>query len=259
MKFAIITDIHLGQEGYWHGVLRRVNSHAKSFLSNFVKEMNENIKPEFVVVLGDHVQDESKEKDKENLEYITNLFSHLEMPVYYAAGNHDLINISESNLSKLLKQYRLYYSFDQDNLHFVVLHSKFVGHRDAVIDEEQLKWLRQDLNNTNHKTVVFVHCGLADQDLTGNPWFEGAPEYALIKNRVTVRRILEESGKVIAVFNSHLHWDRKDVHNSIPYYSIQSLTENEDDKGIASEAYAIVEIEDGSISVDIKGNYPKKL
>jgi len=52
MKFAILTDIHLGPEGYYKGVLRKINKDAKVFLNNFITEMNDNVNPDFVVVLG---------------------------------------------------------------------------------------------------------------------------------------------------------------------------------------------------------------
>lgn len=249
----------MGPEGYWKGILRRVNNDVKLYLTNFVNEMNTNIQPEFVMVLGDLIQDENKEKDEENIIYVVNLLSKLNCPVYYVAGNHDLINISEDKLTLLFKEDRLYYSFDHNDIHFIVLFARSVNHRDAIIDEEQLEWLKQDLNESHYKTILFVHFGLADQNLQGNPWFENKPEYALVRNRKTVRGILEDSDKVLVVFNSHLHWDRKDVHNSIPYYTIQSLTENEDNKGIASEAYAIVDIVDDKVSAKIEGNYKKSL
>jgi hypothetical protein len=63
----------------------------------------------------------------------------------------------------------------------------------------------------------------------------------------------------VAVFNGHLHRNHLDIHDNIPYYTIQSFTENEDDKGIPSEAYAIVDIEASSSKVNILGNYPKEL
>lgn len=99
---------------------------------------------------------------------------------------------------------------------------------------------------------------MADQDLTGNPWFEGKPKQCLVSNRAEIRNIFSESNKIIASFNGHLHWDKQDYHDNIPYFTIQSLTENEEDKGIASKAYAIVNIDDNKINIDIKGNYPKK-
>jgi hypothetical protein len=56
----------------------------------------------------------------------------------------------------------------------------------------------------------------------------------------------------------HLHWDKQNVHDGISYFTIQSLVENEGDKGIASETHAVVDVEDDKINVEIKGNYPKK-
>lgn len=258
MKFAILTDIHLGPEGHYKGVLRKINKDVKFFLNDFVEEMNNNVKPNFVVVLGDLVEDDNEINDKNNLDYILKLLKKLECSVYYVAGNHDLKNISEEELSELFNQKKLYYSFDSDSFHFIVLFSKTSEDRTIWILDEQKEWLKKDLSKTNKKSVIFIHHGLADQDLTGNPWFEGRPENCLIANRKEIRNIFSTSNKVIAVFNSHLHWDKQDIHENIPYFTIQSLTENEDDKGIASETHAIVNIEDNKVNVEIKGNYSKK-
>lgn len=259
MKFAILTDIHLGGEKYYKGILRKINKDAKIFLDNFVAEMNNNVQPEFVVVLGDLIEDDNEINDKINIDYIVKLLKQLECPVYYVAGNHDLKNISEDELAKLFNQKKLYYSFDSSRFHFIVLFSRVSEDRTIWIPNEQKEWLKQDLDKTDKKSVVFVHHGLADQDLTGNPWFEGKPKNCLIANRQEIRNIFSVSNKVIASFNSHLHWDKKNIYDNIPYFTIQSLTENEDDKGIASETHAVVNIEDKKINVDIKGNYPKKM
>ena len=258
MKFAILTDMHLGPEGYWKGVLRKVNKDVKIFLDEFIEEMNTNVKPKFVVVLGDLIEDDNPISDKENIAYIVKLFKKLKCPVYYVAGNHDLKNISDSELAKLFHQSSLYYSFDSGSFHFIVLFSRALEKGNIAITGNQKIWLKEDLKKTGKKSVVFVHHGLADQDLKGNPWFEGRPESCLIANRKEIRNILDASKKVIAVFNSHLHWDKQDIHNKIPYFTIQSLVENEDDKGIASKAYAIVDITDNKIEVQIKGTYSKK-
>ncbi len=188
------------------------------------------------------------------------MFKKLNCPVYYVAGNHDLKNISEIELAKLLHQKRLYYSFDFDNFHFITLFSKIAEDKIRFhIPDEQKDWLQKDLDKTDKKCVVFIHYSLADQNLTGNPWFEGRPENCLVANRKEIRNILSDSNKVIAIFNSHLHWDKLDIHGNIPHFTIQSLVENENDKGVASEAYAVVNIEKHKIDVEIKGNYPKKM
>ncbi len=257
MKFAILTDIHLGPEGHLRGVLRKMNKDVKKFLDDFVEEMNSSVKPEFVVVLGDLIEDDTAINDKNNINYIVKLLRKLECPVYYVAGNHDLRNLSESELAKLFYQKSLYYSFDLGGFHFITLFSKVLKDRTICIADEQKEWLQQDLNNTNKKCVVFVHHCLADQELKGNPWFEGRPEVCLISNRKEIRNIFSTSKKVIAGFNSHLHWDKQDIHDSIPYFTIQSLVENEDDKGLPSKTHAVVDITNDKVNVEIKGNYPK--
>lgn len=73
MKFAILTDIHLGPEGHFRGVLRKMNKDVKIFLDDFVAEMKNNVKPEFVVVLGDLVEDDNEANDKNNIDYIVKL------------------------------------------------------------------------------------------------------------------------------------------------------------------------------------------
>lgn len=258
MKFAILSDIHLGPDGYYKGVLRKINKDVINFLDEFVEEMNNNVKPEFVVVLGDLIEDDNETNDKNNIVYIVKLLTKLNCSVYYVAGNHDLKNISENELAELLHQKSLYYSFDSGSFHFIVLFSRVSGDRGIWIPDEQKTWLQKDINEADKKCVVFVHHGLADQDLTGNPWFEGKPEKCLIANRKEIRNIFSTSNKIIGVFNSHLHWDKQDIHDQIPYFTIQSLVENEDDKGIASETHAVVNIDNGKVKVEIKGNYSKK-
>lgn len=248
----------MGPDGFWKGVQRKIGANAAVFVSNFIETMNNEVKPSFVVVLGDLIEDENPKNDKEHMLFLVGEFEKLACPVYFVTGNHDLKNISEDELSNIFKQKKLFYSFDSENLHFIVLLSKKISGEGHVITDGQVKWLKEELEETDKDCVVFVHTGLADQDLTGNPWFEGRPDSCLILNRNEIRNILESSGKVKAVFNSHLHWDKMHTHNSIPYFTLQSLVENEDDKGIPSQAYHIVNIENEKISVEIRGNYPKK-
>lgn len=258
MRFAIITDIHLGPEFFLKGVQRRINKNVKQLVNKFIQDMNKNEKPEFVISLGDSIEHDSNKKDKKRFEYLLKTFEKLNCPSFFAAGNHDLINLSEEELKKILNKKELYYSFNKKNFHFVVLFSKTQKDRSIAIPDKQKKWFEKDLKKTKKKTIVFVHHGLADQNLKGNPWFEGRPKNCLISNRKEIREIINKSKKVIGVFNGHLHWDKKHTHKGIPYFTIQSLTENEGDKGLSSNAYAVIDIDDKKIDVKIKGNYPKR-
>lgn len=247
----------MGPEGFFNGVHRKITKDVKQFLDKFIDEINNEIRPEFVVVLGDIIEDDNPENDKANIAFFTKLFKKLNCRAYFVVGNHDLKNVSEDELTLLFGQEKLFYSYDNDDYHFIVLFSKVVERGNISILDEQIEWLKNDLEQTDKKCVVFVHHGLSEQDLKGNPWFEDSPEHCLVKNRKEIRNILEKSDKVLAVFNSHLHWDKMDLHNSIPYFTLQSLVENEDDRGLPSQAFHVVDLDKNKISVKVRGNYPK--
>ena len=104
-------------------------------------------------------------------------------------------------------------------------------------------------------TVVLMHHSAADQDLTGNRWFEGSPHICLVRARRSIRKLFEEHGDVRAVFNGHLHWNHLDVINGIPYVTLQSLIENLDDDapGRPAAAHAVVRATKKRIVVVVMG------
>jgi len=258
MKFAIISDIHLGPGASYNGKIREITENAVLFVNDFIDRMNNDVKPAFVVVLGDLINETNYNEDVRNISLLVDLFKKLECPVHFVAGNHDLKKVSENELVSLFNYKKLFYSFDSGNFHCIVLFSRRNRDKDNItVFDEQLDWLKNELN-IDKKCIVFLHHSLADQDLRGNPWFEGKPDFCLVANRKDVRNVLEARNNVVAVFNGHLHWDRMHVHNGIPHFTVQSLIENEDDKGVPSRAYTIVDIDKTKVVVQIKGNYPKK-
>ncbi len=102
---------------------------------------------------------------------------------------------------------------------------------------------------------MLTHHPLSDQDLTGNRWFEKAPHICRVAGRRDVRRVIAASGKVVAVFNGHAHWNHFDVIDGIPYVTLQSLIENldSDAPGRAARSYAVAELEGKRLSVRVDG------
>jgi hypothetical protein len=97
-------------------------------------------------------------------------------------------------------------------------------------------------------------------DLRGNRWFEKTPEICLIADRHEARQIIAESGKVIGVFNGHVHWNHLAVAAGVPYVTLQSLTENVDDDapGRPARSFAIVDVGASSLQVRIEGEHPAR-
>ncbi|MCH8520198.1 MAG: metallophosphoesterase [Nanoarchaeota archaeon] len=264
MKFAILNDIHYGEERIDNGIVRKFSKQADILVSNFIEDMNSNIKPEFVLILGDLIESKNHDTDLKSLMYLkSKLEENLNSNLFYCIGNHEQRALKREEVNTILNLKNQYYSFQRGEIYFIVLYSIEVNSKNIddcynYIDDEQVRWLREELINTSKKVIIFVHHCLADQKLKGNPYFNNQESNCLIKNRVEIREIINKADNVICVFNSHIHWNKLDVHDNIPHITLQSLVENEENKGIPAGAYTIVGVENNEINVDIKGNYPLK-
>ena len=210
-------------------------------------------KVRFLVELGD-LKDQDEMPDETNtLRYLAEIeseFKRFDGPRYHVLGNHDLDSISKPQFLSLtensgIERDRSFYSFDQGGVHFVVLDPCFTsngadyGHgnfdwTDANIPPHQLEWLRKDLNQTDAPTILFIH-----QLLDG----EGS---VFIKNAEEVRGVLEESGKVKAVFQGHHHEGQYKKINDIHYYTLKAMVEG---SGAENNSYAIVDVKPGGLMV----------
>jgi hypothetical protein len=105
-----------------------------------------------------------------------------------------------------------------------------------------------------------MHHPASEMVLTGNRWFEKAPHICRLAERRRLRGLLESSGKVSGVFNGHVHWNHFDVIAGIPYVTLQSLTENLDESapGRPSRAWAVCEISEHRLCIDVHGEQPAR-
>jgi 3',5'-cyclic-AMP phosphodiesterase len=260
LTVGIVSDLHFGPEGRHEGKLRKLTAHADALTRAFVREMNEVVKPDLVVNLGDDIDDESREKDMERYAACQAILRTAAAPLVNVAGNHDLVHMNRADIGGMWgRSGPLYYSLDAGGWHFVVLHTIEAGPL-IHVPETQLAWLRADLAATTRPVVVFMHHSVSEQNLDDSRWFHGRVEYALVRERAAVRRIFEESRKVRLVLNGHLHRNHCDVIRGIPYVTVQSLTENldEDAPGRPAAAHAIVRLSRDRIVVRVCGNDPAR-
>ena len=69
-----------------------------------------------------------------------------------------------------------------------------------------------------------------------------------VQNAAEVRQILEQSGKVLCVFQGHVHEERYSLINGIHYYSVYAMVDGD---GPENSAYMIVDVyKNGSLIVD---------
>jgi 3',5'-cyclic AMP phosphodiesterase CpdA len=260
VTIGIVTDLHFGPEARLDGKLRKLTHLAGPLAREFVARMNE-LGPDFIVNLGDDIEDESREADLARYGECLGILREARAPLVNVAGNHDTIHLNRDDLSRFWQRSGpLYYSFDQGGWHFVVLHTLERKDVDVSLPERQLEWLRTDVAATAAPVVVFMHHSASEQSLDDSRWWPGRSHLALVRERAELRRIFEQSGRVRAVFNGHLHWNHLDVIRGIPYVTVQSLTENLDDDvpGRPAAAHAVVRLRERGMIVRIRGNDPAR-
>lgn len=254
MKFAIISDIHIGDYRPYKGIYRKATPYAEKILKIFVQKMNKTFKPNFVVQGGDMIEETNLMIDKKNYKKGLVMLSRLKCPVYHLVGNHELEYLPEKFLKDALGYKKFYFSFDKKNFRFIFLFTKrFYPSKEIKLDSTQLKWLKEKLK-TDKKIIIFTHYSLVPVNTRGNFWFSTRPDLTFIKNHREFLKIVA-GGNVKLVFNGHLHWNKKRVLNDTHYITIQSLTENTSGKvkGLPANAFALVNLQDDRAAIKVLG------
>ena len=250
LRFGIVTDSHYADIDTKMGRYYRQSLAKMEECVNLMKRQQ----VDFLIELGDLKDQDDEPSEELTISYlraIESIFQNGAERTYHVLGNHDVDSISKSQFLSVttntgIPSQDTFYTYCLGGLQFMVLAANYRadgeeydhGNFDWVdtnIPTSQLDWLRQKLHASPFPSVVFVH-----QLLDG----EGSH---YINNAVEVRQILEDSGKVLAVFQGHQHDGQYNLINGIHYYTLPAVVEG---AGQKNNAYAIVEIHrDNSISV----------
>ena len=159
--FAFLTDIHLQPE------LNAVEGFKKA-----IDTINE-IDPDFVLTGGDLVRD-ALGQTYGRADSLYNLYNQVvkgfNMPVYNTMGNHEIFGWYRDEkeirdnveYGKRMFEHRIgkrFYSFDHKGWHFIVLDA--LGRAEdggyiGKVEEEQVEWLKKDLETLDKKIPIIV-------------------------------------------------------------------------------------------------------
>lgn len=256
-KIIIFSDLHYAPEKPIHNgsiIDRKLMEQAEPILDTLIDKINNQIKPDLVINLGDLIEDfNDYDKDLMNLNYIWNKLKNIESPFYSCIGNHDLRSMSSRNeIEKIMNYKHSTFSVNIKGMHIVILGTYVNNELDAsdggipktqFVSDEDIKWLENDLNKNELPTIICTHYGIAEDDMKHNWWFETNPEHALLGNRKKLKNIFKNNKKILAVLSGHQHWTKTIIENEILYYVIGSLTENINDDGVPDGVYFILEFD----------------
>ncbi|GAA5509467.1 metallophosphoesterase family protein [Novipirellula caenicola] len=238
---GLVTDLHYadkpaGGSRHYRETLRKLEEAALQF---------ERQQPAFVVELGDLIDAaDSVDTEKKYLRAINQPFSAICDSRHYVLGNHCVDTLKKEEFLEGVGQEKSYYSFDHGDYHFVILDSCFrsdgVAYErknfkwtDANIPAAELEWLAADLAATKKHVVVFAHQRLDVNNHHG------------VRNNAQVRKVLETSGNVKAVFQGHSHQNDLNEINGIHYCTLVAMVEG---SGAENNGYSLLRLAtDGTI------------
>lgn len=206
IKFGVFSDLHSSLEGVEErGYSRRSLSDMKRGMERFAAEG-----ARFAVSLGDNTQPARDNAEQYNqIKYMVNTWNSYGIPVYGVFGNHEFQQLSWQQAFEIWNVEQGYYSFDLDDVRFVVLDTNIrpdgvhfsednFDWRYGIVPDEQLRWLKDQLADRK-RTFVFTHANLYfDQNDEHAKWYQ-------ILNHDDVVDILARSECVDTVFQGHHH------------------------------------------------------
>jgi alkaline phosphatase len=235
LRIGLVTDLHYADKAprihrYYRETLAKFAEAAKRFRQS---------KTDLVIELGDLIDvGDSLKVEQGYLKRIVKDFRATPGQHHYVLGNHCVWSLTKPEFLGIVGQKRSFYSFDLKDNHFVVLDACFRSDgqpygrgnfqwTDANVPPAEIEWLRSDLKRTPHKSLVFLHQRLD----TGSPYG--------VKNAPEIRKILEESGKVLAVLQGYYHLNDYTEIGGVHYVTLAAMVEG---SGEENNAYGVMDI-----------------
>lgn len=160
------------------------------------------VKPDFVVITGDFVNNRTDTSQIHAFKKITSLINK-KIPVYLIPGNHDM---GQKPTAKHIDFYYQYYDNDRfnfihNNVQFIGINSCFIN---AGIEEEEIQFnqLKEILesNPKNLSRIVFTHHPFFTQNIDEKDSYSNIPQ----PKRSEYMNMFSENN-VVAIFAGHYH------------------------------------------------------
>lgn len=266
VRFAYLGDTHITPDP------KPIEGVTKAFRHL----QNQADKPAFVLHGGDVIMD-ALAMDKTAVQKQWDTWQQVvkaecSLPIQYAIGNHDIWGIdaakSDGHYGKawameVFGQKNRYYSFDKNGWHFVVLDSiqtKPDGQwYRALMDQEQLNWLKKDLQQTPPNTPVLLLSHVPILTVTGLTFVDPPANFPNVQilgglfhaDAGSLIELFYQFPNIKAALSGHTHLLDHSVYNNVNYFCNGAISGNwwkTDMHRQTKAGYALFDLyDDGSI------------
>jgi 3',5'-cyclic AMP phosphodiesterase CpdA len=232
VKVGILSDIHLR------------SAHESATLTELDRALDrlDAFGSDRLVVLGDLIEDEDRETDRDHVRAVRSALDGAGVPVTYLLGNHDVERLSRADLRDLLSVERFYGRIEGSDLFYLDSSAPERSGAQGAVSEAQLASLDRELADAEG-AVVFVHHPLGYRDLSGNHWFAEEPERAFCGNKREVNDVLARHD-VRAVVNGHVHETAHVRYRGVDHLTVSAFGKERRDRPVTG-TYAELTVDDG--------------
>lgn len=241
-KIGLTAELHYSTINWTDTGVAQHRALALDYLEDFCVKMNDTFEPNFVFVFGDLIHEDGTKADQQaRLVEIQDMLDTLTMSDRLTCGNHDLVDMTKAEVLTSVSETSLNYTAEISDYLIVSLDAMYendgtsfggtgqLGAGSGYIPKEELDWLENVLELTNRKVIIFLSAVIDEISLEGSYWGEYPASF--VSNRAEVRKVLEDSEKVVAVFQANFHWSNSMKINGIPYFHIRCLVGDENKEG----------------------------
>lgn len=193
---------------------------------------------DLVIGLGDLVDSaDTIEQEAGYLEQVCAVLQESGIPVWLIPGNHCVWTLDKQQFLQVTGQASSWGKVELGGWRLLLLDGCFRNDgvsygarnndwRDALVSEEQVRWLGDELAQSR-PTLVCIHQRL-----------DCEPPYG-VANARQIRQMLEASGCVRAVYQGHEHGGAFSEIGQIPYHTLPAMVEGRD---VTRRAWTVVEL-----------------
>jgi predicted MPP superfamily phosphohydrolase len=227
IKIGFITDIHGYTSSHANGNIR---DKSRRGLENFIKHVNENYHPNFIIDGGDLIEGTRREGEKSfnDWKLLMSFFSKINLPIYHVIGNHERRGLTKNQWLELNNYKNTYYFFDYNDLRVIVLdgneddETEDNGIYDYQMTDKQLEWLEEKLSSAqNMRKIVFIHYPVILK-------LSSATNKPLAVDQASKLKELFAKYRVMAVFSGHVEILEMSELDGVSYFILPGQERSED-------------------------------
>lgn len=216
--FVHVSDTHLGPEPDFELYGRKPHPYAERLVEIL---NNLPVRPDFVIHTGDVVAD----PNPDSYLLAAETLEELNVPIYYANGNHDTASDIHQYLAMGPKedafedQDVLCYTFEVKGYRFLVLD----GHGPDEIDPKgllsaaQLDFVRREAQPDGQPLVIFIHFPVLPMN---SPWMD--QNMLLVNGEALHQALLPARARIRGIFHGHVHQPMQTAKDNLVYTAVAS-------------------------------------